>query len=82
MGEVSSLITKKVETVAEAEDYLTLRFKHETITTLLPYAVWQERYGKPEMLSMILHAARASGMLWFMWYRVNEFFSTLLSVVR
>ena len=49
------------------------------ITTLLPYAVWQERDGQPETLDTIIRAARASRMQDFMWYRVNYFFSTLLS---
>ena len=34
----------------EAEDYHSLQSEHKAITALLPYAVWQERDGKPEML--------------------------------
>ena len=79
MGEVSSLITQKLKTMTEAEDYHPLESKCRAITALLPYAVWRERDGQPEMLDTILHAARASRMLRFMWYYVNQFFSTLLS---
>ena len=49
------------------------------ITTLLPYAVWQERDGQPETLYTIIRAARASRMRSFTWYRTHYFFSTLLS---
>ena len=65
--------------MAEAEDYRPLESKRMAITTLLPYAVWQERDGQPETLDTIIRAIRASRMRDFMWYRVNFFFSTLLS---
>ena len=65
--------------MAEAEDYRPLESKRMAITTLLPYAVWQERDGQPETLDTIIRAARASRMWDFMLYRVNYFFSTLLS---
>lgn len=65
--------------MAEAHDPDKLGSKYKAITALLPYAVWQERDGQPEMLDMFLRAARASRMLRFMWYRVNQFASTLLS---
>ena len=65
--------------MAEAEDRYPLLFKRKAITTLFPYAVWQERDGRPEMVNAILHAARASRMLRFMWYRIAEFISTLFS---
>ena len=65
--------------MTEAEDQDPLRLKREAITTLLPYAVWQERDGRPEMINTIIHAARASRMSEFMWYRVTEFVSTLFS---
>ena len=63
----------------EAEDYHSLQSEHKAITALLPYAVWQERDGKPEMLDIILNAARASGMLGFMWCHIKRFVTTLLS---
>ena len=65
--------------MAEAEDYRPLQSKHKAITAFLPYAVWQERDGRSEILYAVLHAARASRMPRFMWFRVNLFVSTLLS---
>ena len=65
--------------MAEAEDYRSLRSKCMAITTLLPYAVWQERDGQPETFDTIIRAARASRMWDLVWYHVNIFFSTLLS---
>ena len=53
--------------------------KREAITTLLPYAVWQERHGRPEMLDTILRAVRASMELVFLWDHIIEFVSTLFS---
>jgi len=65
--------------MAEAEDLDELCSKRKAITALLPYAVWQERDGQPEMLDTLLHAARASRVLWFRWYHISEFASTLFS---
>ena len=78
MERIASLIVLKLKTMAEAEDFHPLRSKRKAITTLLPYAVWQERNGKPEMLDTILRAARASRMLRFMWYHATQFVGTLL----
>ena len=65
--------------MAEAEDYHSLQSKRKAISALLPYAVWRERDGQPEMLDVILHAARASRMFRFMWCHVDQFVSTLFS---
>ena len=64
--------------MAEAEDYHPLESKYKAITALLPYAVWQERDGQPEMLNTIMHAIRASRMEVFMWDQVTLFAGTLL----
>ena len=65
--------------MAEAEDYRPLQSKHKAITALLPWAVWREREGQPEMFYITLRAARASRTTTFMWCHVDQFTSTLLS---
>ena len=59
--------------MAEAEDYNPLRFKRKAINTLLPFAVWLEKDGKPEMLNTFLHAARASKEWELTWHRSWKF---------
>ena len=54
-------------------------YKREAITALLPYAVWEERDGRPEMFNAILHAARASEEPEFMWHHIIDFVNTLFS---
>ena len=65
--------------MAEAENRVPLWDKREAITALLPYAVWEERDGRPEMFNTILHAAGASREQEFMWNEVIKFISTLFS---
>ena len=65
--------------MAEAEDCLPLWPKQKAISALLPYAVWQERDGQPEMLDAVLHAVRASKVSLVAPGHVNQFISTLLS---
>ena len=65
--------------MAEAQDVKELCSKRKAITTLLPYATWQELKGQPEMLNILLHAARASKKLEFGWYQINLFASALFS---
>ena len=65
--------------MAEAGDIRTLWDKHKAITALLPYAAWQERNGRPEMLDALLHAARASAVLGLVWYRPSRFANILPS---
>ena len=64
--------------MAEAEDPTELRTKRKAVGTLLPYAIWKERDGQPEMLDAFLHAAEASGMSGFVWSHVGDFTRTLL----
>jgi len=66
--QVSSLVTQKLEIMAEAKNLDELCLKHKEITTLLPYATWQELSGQPEMLDVLLRAARASKILGFRWH--------------
>ena len=79
--EVSRLITQKVRTVAEAEDRDELHSKRKAIATLLPYAVWQEQHGQPEILDTVLRAFRALGTFNLMWDRTNQFADALFSEV-
>lgn len=65
--------------MAEAEDHRPLQSKRKAISALLPYAVWRERDGQPEMFNTILDAARASRPVLSMWHHTNQFVSTLLS---
>jgi len=63
--------------MADTGDLLTLRGSHKAITTLLPYAAWQERDGQPEMLDAFLCAARVTTVLGFTWYRAIRFADVL-----
>ena len=64
---------------AKAEDPGELRSKRKAVATLLPYAVRQERDGRPEILDTFLHAARASVMLPLMWNHAVLFAHRLFS---
>jgi len=77
--QVSSLITQKLTTMAEAQDYTPLWSKRKAISALLPYAVWQKEDGQPEMLDCFFHAVRASRKLEFIWYRTSQYASRLFS---
>ena len=66
--------------MAESEDYRPLQSKRKAIIAILPYAVWRERDGQPEMFDMILYAVRASRMSEFMWRYVGRSVRTLFSV--
>ena len=59
--------------MAEAEVTDELCSKRKAITTLLPYAILQERDGQPEILDTFLHAVRASRTLYFTWHHANQF---------
>ena len=79
MEQVSNVITQKLKTLAEAEDHHSLRSKRKAVATLLPYAVWQERDGRPEMLDTFLHAARVSRERQLTWNRIAQAAIRLLS---
>ena len=64
--------------MAEAEDHRPLQSKRKAVSALLPYAVWRERDGQPEVFDTILYAARASKMYMFTWSHVSRFVSTRL----
>jgi len=64
--------------MAEAQALNKLHSKHKPLVALLPYAVWQEQHGQPEMFDMLLHVARAPGTLMFTWRCVKHFVVELL----
>jgi len=65
--------------MARPEDPDELCSKRKAIMTLLPYTVWQEQDGQPEMLYMLQRAAGASMMLEFTWRHIKPFAIKLLS---
>jgi hypothetical protein len=79
LGEVLGLITQKLGTMAEAADPDPIRTKRKAISALFPYAVWEEREGRHEILDMFLHVARASMRSGFMWRYIGLLVATLLN---
>ena len=65
--------------MVEARNYNLLQSKYKAISALFPYAVWQERDGKPEVLDAFLSAARASKEREFTWRRAGGFSAMQLS---
>jgi hypothetical protein len=63
----------------EAEGAEELYSKRKAFATLLPYAIWQERDGRSEILNAFTRAARASRVCGFTWERAEQFSITLLS---
>jgi len=59
--------------MADAGEPRKLLDKHKAITTLLPYAVWQERNGRHEVLDVCLRAAGVANVPAFVWYRSSRF---------
>ena len=68
--------------MAEDEALDELRSKCKAFMALLPYAVWQERDGDPQMLNMFPLAARASKTLEFGWHYVDQFAGPLFFKAR
>ena len=77
MEQVSNLITQKLTTMAQATDH-PLVSKYKAISTLIPYAVLQERDGRPEMLDTFLRVARASREKGYKWLYVKYIITTLI----
>jgi len=74
--QVSGQVTGVVRTMA-VEDYHLLRSKRKAIAALLPFTVWEERGGQPEMLNTFLYAARAWKEQKYLWGRTEQFASPL-----
>ena len=73
------VLTQKLKIMADGEYCCSPQSKHKAMTALLPYAVWQEQNGQPEMLDMFLHIARASKERQFTWYHIGNIAIRLLS---
>ena len=67
-----------LKTIANGGDLGPPQSKRKAITALLPYVVWQERDGKPDLLDTFLHGARASKECEFMWHHADQCASGLL----
>jgi len=80
VGQISSLIIKKLTTLANAHDRDTLRRKRKAITALFPFAALQERDQQYVVLDTFLHAAEASRSEVFLWHCVRPFLDTLFNV--
>jgi hypothetical protein len=65
--QVANLIIQNLRTVVNDRDHGSLQSKRKAITALLPYAVRQERYRRPEMLDLYLRAAKTSNEWEFTW---------------
>ena len=65
--------------MAETEDRRQLYSKRKAITTLLPYAIWQERDGKRVLFDIYLHAVMALKPSRFIWGRIAPLATTLLT---
>jgi len=75
---VSEKLSKKLKTLVEATDLGQIRSEYKAITALFPYAVWQERDGKHEMLNAFLYVVGASKWFGFMWNHIGPLFPKLL----
>jgi hypothetical protein len=64
--------------IVKGDQHYWLQYNRKAITVLLPYAIRQERDGKPMMLNTILSAVRASKEWEFVWHRVGHYASGLL----
>ena len=73
-GQLSSLITEKLKTVAEN---VSLQRQRKAFATLLPYAIRLERNGQPEVFEVFLQATEYFGMPEFVWHHVEGITSLL-----
>ena len=65
--------------MVEGADHELVRSKHKAISTLLPYSVFLEQGGRPEMLDAVLDAFRASNMRQPLWNHAQPYLRSLLS---
>ena len=65
--------------MAESDNQRQLHSKRKAITAFLPYAIRQERDGRPGTLDAFLHVARASKDRQFVWRRIGSITPALLS---
>ena len=79
MKQVSSLITQKLETIAELPDIVdpTFHSKRKAISALFPYAVRLAQDGERGMIDSISRVASKSMSGEFMWHRIKPYITTL-----
>ena len=78
MGQISGLITGKLETLADAHDQDALLRKRKAISALFPYAVWQERDKEYPIFDVFLRIAKTAYSVPFWWRHIEPFIKTLL----
>ena len=78
MEQVASLIAQNLKIMVKSRDRRPLQSKRKAITALLPYAIWQERDGQPEMFDTFIHVARTPKDWGFTWHHVGQYVSGLL----
>ena len=59
--------------MVEGGDWRPIESKRKAITSLLPYALREERDGQPEMFDTFIHAVRASKDRDFTWYPIIQY---------
>ena len=79
MEHISGVITQKLRSIVEGADPKLVRSKLEAISTVLPYSVFLEQGGRPEMLDAVLDAFRASDSLRPIWDHAQPYLHSLLS---
>jgi hypothetical protein len=73
-----SLIAWNPTTRVNSRGHGPLQSKHKALTALLPYAILQERDGKPKMLDIFLRSARSSKEWELTWHQFGKYASGLL----
>jgi hypothetical protein len=63
----------------EAKARRSICSRSKAITTLIPFAVLQERDGKRQMLDVLLHAVRAAKSVEFLWKHIFPLTPALLT---
>ena len=79
MEQISGLITQKLRSMVEGANPELVRSKGKAISTVLPYSVFLEQGGRPEMLDAVLDALRASNLLRPIWDHAQPYLRSLLS---
>ena len=79
MEHISGLITQKLRSMVEGADPGLVRSKGKAISTVLPYSVFLEQGGRPEMLDAVIDAFSASNSLRPIWDHAQPYLRSLLS---
>ena len=82
VDEVSSLITRTLESMAEVADSDLILTKRKAICALFPYAICLGRGKQQGMAQAISRAAAASNSGRFVWHRIGRYIRTLFDKPR